>query len=178
MGQAQQFKRGQRSCNSTKQRWLSRTQIEKRQGCPEGLCIKRGSKSPQNKKKKELNSPLAMIHPVQAKESGCMITTSTAHHIKGNLNLISTYYDKIFTRISGSPCWLTQRLQLAFVTVPLPNNNHCLCYNPNWEIPEYPTLLHHPCSHPKLSGKETLCACSCCHYRCPTHSPQYYNYSQ
>ena len=41
---------------------------------------------------------------VQAKEGGCMFTASTAHHIHGNLNLASAYYDKIFTRISG-PCY-------------------------------------------------------------------------
>ena len=79
-------------------------------------------------------------HPVQARESGCMITASTAHYIHGNLPLASAYYDKIFTRISGPPHWLTQQLQLTFIPIPLPNNNYYLRYNPDWELPEYPTL--------------------------------------
>ena len=117
-------------------------------------------------------------HPVQAKESGCMITASTTHHIHRNLSLASTHYNKIFTRISGPPCWLSRNLQLAFVPVSLPNDNIYLQYNCKWEIPETPIPQSHRCSHQKLSGRETLCTCSCCHYHCPTHSPHYYGYSQ
>ena len=84
-------------------------------------------------------TPTSNDHPVQAKESGCMITASTAHYINGNLTLASDYYDKIFTRISGPPCWLARRLQLAFVPVSLPNNKYYLRYNPKWEVPEPPT---------------------------------------
>ena len=137
--------------------------------------IRRGSKSPPNKNLGPLTNN---DHPVQAKESGCMITASTAHYINGNLTLASDYYDQIFTRISGPPRWLSRRLQLAFVPVSLPNDKYYLRYNPKWELPEPPIPRRHPCSHSKLSGREPLCTCSCCHYRCPTHSPHYYNYSQ
>ena len=88
---------------------------------------------------KNLDSPAGNDHPVQAKESGCMITASTAHHIHGDLLLASEYYDKIFTRISGPPRWLSKQLQLAFIPVPLPNDKHYLQYNPKWEIPKPPT---------------------------------------
>ena len=117
-------------------------------------------------------------HPIQAKESGCMITASTTHHINGNLHLVATYYDKIFTRISGPPRWLIRNINLAFTPISLPNDNYFLRYNPNWEIPEPSSPPRHSCSHDTLFGRQLICTCICCHYCCPTHSPQYYNYSQ
>ena len=107
-----------------------------------------------------------------------MITASDAHHPIKNLHFAAANYDKIFTQISGPPRWLIRNLNLAFVPVPLSNNNYVLRYDPNWEIPEPtpPPKLH--CSHSSLSGKQLICTCNCCHYRCPTHSPQYYSHSQ
>ena len=131
------------------------------------MLIKRGSKSPQNA---EPESPKS-DHPVQARESGCMITASTAHHINGNLTLASAYYNKIFTQISGPPRWLAQRHQLTFVPVSLPNNNYYLRYNPKWELPKPPSFRRTPCPHRDLSGREPLCMCSCCHYHCQLIHP-------
>ena len=128
--------------------------------------------------KRNLTPLTSNDHLVQAKESGCMITASTAHYIHGNLKLPSAYCNEIVTRISRPPRWLTQWLQLTFVPVHLPDNNHYLQYNPDWKLPEHPTPRHHKCSYSNLSGREPLCTCSCCHYHSPTHSPQYYNYSQ
>ena len=81
--------------------------------------IRKGSKPPQNEKPE---TPTGNDHPVQARESGCMITANTTHYINRDLTLAADYYDKIFTRLSGPPCWLAQRLQLTFVPVPLPND--------------------------------------------------------
>ena len=75
---------------------------------------------------KNLDPLASNDHPVQAKESGCMITASTAHHIHGDLILASDYYDKIFTRILGPPCWLSRQLQLTFIPIPLPNDKYYL----------------------------------------------------
>ena len=70
--------------------------------------IKLGSKTPPNE-----NPHFESNHPVQARESGCMITASDAHRPIRNLQFTSNYYDKIFRRISGPPQWLTRNLDLA-----------------------------------------------------------------
>ena len=135
--------------------------------------IKLGSRTLRNE-----NPQLESSHPVQARESGCMITASDAHRPIKNLHYAAAYYDKIFTRISGPPHWLIRNLNLAFT--PISSNNHIyfLRYNPNWEIPEPTSPPRYHCSHGPLSGTQLICTCSCCHYRCPTHSPEYYGYSQ
>ena len=135
--------------------------------------IKLGSKTPP-KEKPQLESN----HPVQAKESGCMITASDTHRPIKNLQFAAAYYDKIFTQISGPPWWLIRNLDLAFTPVPLNNHIYFLRYNPNWEIPEPSSPAKYYCSHSPLSGKQLICTCSCCHYHCPTHSPEHYGYSQ
>ena len=96
-----------------------------------------------------------------------MITASDAHSPIKSLHFATAYYDKIFTRISGPPWWLIKNLNLAFV--PTSNNNYVLRYNPNWEVPEPPSPPKCHCSHSTLSGRQSICTCSCCHYRCPTH---------
>ena len=135
--------------------------------------IKLGSKTPPNE-----NAHLESNHPVQARESGCMITASDAHRPIKNLQFASAYYNKIFTRISGPPWWSIRNLDLTFTPVPLNDHVYFLRYNPNWEIPEPSSPPKYHCSHGPLSGRQLICTCSCCHYHCPTHSPEYYNYSQ
>ena len=136
------------------------------------MPIKPGSKTPSDE-----NPQLESNHPVQARESGCMITASDGHHPIKNLQFSSAYYDKIFTWISGPPRWLIKNLDLTFTPI---SHNHVyfLRYNPNWEIPEPTSPPKYHCSHSPLSGKQLICTCSCCHYHCPTHSPEYYSYSQ
>src|SRR6267143_963119 len=105
------------------------------------------------------------------------INTSTAHHINSNLPIAATYYNKIFTRISGPPCWLLKNLYKAFKQVETPTRSF-LCYNPHWNetieeiVPSYNTHCHHP----TYTGRALVCTCCCCHYHCPTHSPEFYSY--
>ena len=117
-------------------------------------------------------------YPAQARGSGCMIITADlAHRPISDLELALAYYNKIFRRISGPPKWLTHNLQQVFETVETADSTAFLQYNPDWEIPETPVPTKKRCNHPPLSGSSTLCTCSCCHYRCPTHSAEYYGYS-
>ena len=117
-------------------------------------------------------------YPAQERGSGCMIITADlAHRPISDLELASSYYNKIFRRISGPPKWLTRNLRQAFETVKTADGTAFLRYNPDWEIPETPVPTKKCCNHPPLSGSSTLCTCLCCHYWCPTHSTEYYGFS-
>ena len=105
------------------------------------------------------------------------ITADLAHQLIRDLKLTSDYYNKIFRCISGLPKWLTRNLRQAFEQIETTDRNTFLQYNPDWEIPKTPVPTKQCCNHPPLSGSSTLCTCSCCHYRCPTHSTEYYGFS-
>ena len=102
-------------------------------------------------KQKNLRPPTGNNHPVRAKEGGCMITARTAHHIHGNLTLAADYYNKIFTRISGPPRWLSQRLQLTFIPVPLTTNTTSNT-TPSGKYPNHLHLVNVPA--PTLTSLE------------------------
>ena len=106
-----------------------------------------------------------------------IITADLAHRPIPDLELALAYYNKIFRRISGPPKWLTRNLRQAFEEVEKADGTAFLRYNPDWEIPETPVPTKKHCNHPPLSGSSTLCTCSCCHYRCPTQSAEYYGFS-
>ena len=110
------------------------------------------------------------------------INAATAHHINGDLPLASRYYNKIFKRISGPPPWLLQQLYKAFEEVETPRGSF-LHYNPRWNetieeiVPSYNYRSRNrsnSCDHPIYTRSDLVCTCCCCHYRCPTHSSEYY----
>ena len=105
------------------------------------------------------------------------ITADLAHRPIKNLKLASAYYNKIFCHISGPPQWLQRNLQQVFEVIETTSRQQFYWYNSNWEIPETPVLTKQHCNHPLLSGSSILCTCLCCHYRCPTHSAEYYRFS-
>ena len=59
------------------------------------------------------------------------INTSTFYKLKDNIPLTSTYYDKIFRRISGPPRWLSTILFKAFEEVETSSGSF-MHYNPLW----------------------------------------------
>ena len=109
------------------------------------------------------------------------INAATAHHIHGDLQLASRYYNKIFRRLNGPPRWLYTQLYQAFREVKTANGSF-MRYNPNWNQTIEETIssydIERPrrrtCLHPIYTAADLVCTCCCCHYRCPTHSPEYY----
>lgn len=102
------------------------------------------------------------------------INAATAHHINGDLTLASKYFDKIFTRINGPPRWLARNISLAFEWINTPTSSYHH-YNPNWKEEDIEQLIvSSKCDHPLYTCSDLVCTCACCHYQCPTHSPDYY----
>ena len=103
------------------------------------------------------------------------IDAATAHRINGDLTLASQYFDKIFTRLNGPPRWLARNIDLAFEWIDTPTFSYRR-YNPYWNKQEVPPTVtrRSKCTHRQYTRSDLVCTCACCHYRCPTHSSDYY----